>query len=363
MSAKRRRWRIGAQQDRAERYLVITIAAFAVTVSGVRWYLDTAGYPTVGGGQLHVAHVLWGGLALFIAALIPLLWDGRRALLISALLAGIGAGLFIDEVGKFLTTTNDYFYAPAAPIIYGSILLLVLLWLIIRRRSANQDDATHVLLEAVRDGVDGHLTEADRQRAIDVQREAAEGRLGDPDDISELLVRALNSPTMDGQLAAEGWVARGDARRLLERILPTRLERWLVYLSLLWAVFAALVSALVLVASTQVELGDVNELVADAGRMELPSEPIWILLSLGINVVVGVAAVVAVVLLARGRTRGGLNMALLALLTNLVAGGLVGFYAAQFTALTSTVLIVLQLGLVLDLRIRTNRASVDEAAA
>ena len=65
---------------------------------------------------------------------------------------------------------------------------------------------------------------------------------------------------------------------------------------------------------------------------------------------VGVAAVVAVVLLARGRTRGGLNTALVALLTNLVAGGLVAFYAAQFTALTSTVVVVLQLGLVLDLR-------------
>ena len=58
----------------------------------------------------------------------------------------------------------------------------------------------------------------------------------------------------------------------------------------------------------------------------------------------------------------GLNTALVALLTNLVAGGLVAFYAAQFTALTSTVLVVLQLGLVLDLRIRTSRASVDEAA-
>ena len=294
---------IGARRDRAERYLVITIAAFAVTVSGVRWYLDTAGYPTVGGGELHVAHVLWGGLALFIAALLPLLWDGRRALLISALLAGIGAGLFIDEVGKFLTTTNDYFYAPAAPIIYGSIMLLVLLWLVIRRRSAGDYDATHVLLEALRDGADGHLTEADRQRAIDLQREAAEGRPGDPDSIPQLLVRALTSPSMDEQLAAEGWVARGDARRLFERLLPTRLERWLIYLSLVMAVLAALLSALFLVASTQIELGDMNELVADAGRLEFPSEPIWILLSLAVNVVVGVAAVVALVLLARGRTR------------------------------------------------------------
>lgn len=358
-----RRRNIGSRRDHGPRYLLITIASFAVTVAGTRWYLDLTGYPTVGGGELHIAHALWGGLALTAAAILPLLWVGHRALVLSALLAGVGVGLFIDEVGKFLTTSTDYFYAPAAPIIYGSVLLLMLLWLIIRRRSATDYDVTHVLLEALQDGVDGDLTAVDRQRAIDMQRRAEEGRPGDPDSVPTLLVRALTSPTMDEQLTAQGWVARGDARRLAERLLPARLERWLVYLSLVMAVLTALVAALFLVASTQIELGDINELVEDSGRLEFPSEPIWILLSLAINVVVGVAAAVALALLARGRTRRGLNAALVALLTNLVAGGLVTYYAAQFTALTSTVLVVLQLGLVLDLRIRTNRASVDEAAA
>ena len=87
---------LGVRRDGAERYLVLTIAAFAVTVAGVRWYLDTAGYPTIGGGDLHVAHVLWGGLALFIAALLPLLYAGQRSLLLSAVLAGVGAGLFAN---------------------------------------------------------------------------------------------------------------------------------------------------------------------------------------------------------------------------------------------------------------------------
>jgi divalent metal cation (Fe/Co/Zn/Cd) transporter len=31
----------------------------------------------------------------------------------SALLSGIGIGLFINEVGKFITQTNDYFFPPA----------------------------------------------------------------------------------------------------------------------------------------------------------------------------------------------------------------------------------------------------------
>jgi len=164
-SVKRRP--LGARRHRAERYLVITIAAFAVTVAGVRWYLDLAGYPTIGSGDLHVAHVLWGGLALFLAAMLPLLWVGRRVLKLSALLAGVGVGLFIDEVGKFLTTSNDYFFAPAAPIIYGGILLLVLCWLLVRRRGDNMLDATQAVIEALRSGIDGSLTGQDRTRVIE----------------------------------------------------------------------------------------------------------------------------------------------------------------------------------------------------
>ena len=53
-----------------------------MTVAGVRWHLDLAGYPTIGGDSLDVAHVLWGGPALFIAALLPLLFVGRRSLLL-----------------------------------------------------------------------------------------------------------------------------------------------------------------------------------------------------------------------------------------------------------------------------------------
>ncbi len=47
--------------------------------------------------------------------------------------AGVGVDLFIDEVGKFLTQTNDYFFPAAAPIIYAFFMLTVLLYLQVRR--------------------------------------------------------------------------------------------------------------------------------------------------------------------------------------------------------------------------------------
>ena len=236
-----RRRLIGARRDRGAHYLLITIASFAVTVGATRWYLDLSGYPTVGGGELHVAHALWGGLALVVAAVLALLWVGHRSLVLSALLAGLGVGLFIDEVGKFLTTSTDYFFAPAAPIIYGSILLLVMLWLLVRQSSRDAFDATNAVIDALRDAVSGRLTASERQRVIRLRHETGEPLEG---GIDAQLLAVLESAAIDGRLATAGPVASGKARRWLERMLPTRLQRWLIYAGLVLGALTAIVACL-----------------------------------------------------------------------------------------------------------------------
>lgn len=117
--------------------MLLMLVAFAATVIGTRWFLAWTGFPKIGGGDLHIAHALWGGGLLFVGALLPLIWFGRRVHLAAAVLTGMGMGLFIDEVGKFITTRNDYFYPAAAPIIYSTFLLSVLLYLWIRRLRPN----------------------------------------------------------------------------------------------------------------------------------------------------------------------------------------------------------------------------------
>lgn len=46
----------------AERYLLITLLSFAMSVSLTRLFLELSGYPQLGSGTLHIAHVLWGSL-------------------------------------------------------------------------------------------------------------------------------------------------------------------------------------------------------------------------------------------------------------------------------------------------------------
>src|ERR687885_2801553 len=71
------------------------------TVLLLRIYLQATGYPQIGGNGLHIAHVLWGGLAMVLAIgiLLSFLLPGTRRL--AAFLGGIGFGAFIDELGKF----------------------------------------------------------------------------------------------------------------------------------------------------------------------------------------------------------------------------------------------------------------------
>ena len=74
----------------AEQYLLILLLSFAGSVTLTRLFLAMTGYPQLGGGELHIAHALWGGLLLFIAAMVPLTFANRWAYLLDAALAGVG---------------------------------------------------------------------------------------------------------------------------------------------------------------------------------------------------------------------------------------------------------------------------------
>ena len=160
---------------------------------------------------------------------------------------------------------------------------------------------------------------------------------------------------MDARITDPGWVASGAARTLLERLLPTRVERVLVFIGLLWTTLQAIVAVLVLLAWDRVIVGGLETIAGGSGPIEIPTEPFWSLLMLGIAIAVGIGSAAALVLALRGREREAIRVAMLATLLGLVAGDLVAFYAVQIGALASTVLDLLLLGLIVDYRIRVER--------
>lgn len=110
----------------ASRHLLGFFVTAVLTVVVTRGGLAATGFPQLGGDGLHVAHVLWGGLLQAVAILLMMSFAGPLIRPVGAFLGGIGFGLFIDEIGKFLTDDNDYFYEPAPALMYVTLVVLVL---------------------------------------------------------------------------------------------------------------------------------------------------------------------------------------------------------------------------------------------
>ena len=147
-------------------YLLLTLLSFALSVSVTRLFLALTGYPQLGSGVLHISHVLWGGLLLFFAAMIPLMLANRWVYWLSAILAGVGIGLFIDEVGKFITQSYDYFFPPAAPIIYAFFLICVLVYLQVRKPGPRHSRSELYLVMELMEEVLDHDLDAREQDEI-----------------------------------------------------------------------------------------------------------------------------------------------------------------------------------------------------
>ena len=315
------------RREGAEGYLFLVLVSFAVTVIVTRWFLELTGFPRVGGGDLHIAHALWGGAALFVAALLPIVLAGRFVYRAAAVIAGAGIGLFIDEVGKFITADNDYFFPAAAPIIYATFLLAVIAWLRVRRPPEPEPRAQLLgALELLEESVEGDLQRAEVTALRERLRSAAEH------------APAAEQRRLAGHLLA--FVAADELRVTPDRIdrigslragWRSRADRWLGGRGLRVVIVAALLVTGLL---------QVWALVSIATGLRLdPGQPLdaigrFQLVHLAVEAVAGALVLAGGVLVAVvGRHRLGWTLAYLGLLVTITLGDLIGFYVRQFDSI------------------------------
>ena len=194
-----------------ESFLVCAVASVLLT----RFLLKVAGWPRLGGADLHIAHLLWGGL-LMLAALVLLFSSvSRLPLHLASVVGGIGFGLFLDELGKFVTADNDYFWRPAVSLIYLCFAALYMVVRALARRVEPTPQASLVnALELAKEAVLRDLDPGEKRRALELLARC------DPRDP---LVRALRERMLRQETVPP---ALPELLAKLQRAVDRTFDRW-----------------------------------------------------------------------------------------------------------------------------------------
>ena len=305
-----------------ELFLVSGVSA----VLAIRLYLRLTNYPKVGGESLHVAHMLWGGLLMLAALLILLAFLGRSSRRAAAFIGGIGFGTFIDEVGKFVTHDNDYFYRPAVALMYVTFVLTYLAVRSVRRRHVTHQEYVVNALQELEQAALRDLQPEERDRALQYLALADQP---DPlvDGLRDFLRRAEIRPT-----PAPGRIVRS-REALLARY--RALAQHPAFARTLIAFFVA--QLVVKLAHVALVIGDAESYVAMASRfsivgVEVGGSSVVQWLQLGSSLASAAFVVLGVASIRRSRVRG-LRMFQRAMLVSIFLTQVFTFYHAQWFGL------------------------------
>lgn len=342
--------RTPVRRENAQLYILISLVSFGGSVMATRLFLELTGYPKIGSGELHIAHVLWGGLILFIAALLPLVFANRWVFTAGAILSGVGVGLFIDEVGKFVTLSNDYFFPPAAPIIYAFFLLTVVLYLRIRKRPTQDPrDELYRVLDGLTELLDQDLDPVEKSLLLHRLKHISTSS-SDPDladlakSLSAFLIKEnlqLAPRRMPIDIRFRKWLVKFENRHL-----PRRRYRWaitfLIGLVGVIALFQFVSIAPILFSRTH-PLESLLTLLLQKGDIRSATMAAWSLAYIALQGLFGTSMIIGGGLFAVGLEKRGLDLASIGLVVSLTAINLLAFYVDQFSASINALLQLLVL--------------------
>ena len=333
--------RSGVRRPGAEQLILLSLVSFAATVIITRLFLELTGYPQIGNSELHIAHVLWGGLLLFVAALIPLLFLNQWAFTSAAILSGIGVGLFIDEVGKFITQSNDYFYPPAAPIIYGFFLLTVLFYFQIRKeKKITPRIRLYHALHGMAEVLDNDL-DADEKKTLlsDLKTVAQTKQEPELAHLADELLKFLDSEQVRVvERKLNFWIqVRDRILAFLEDIFTQRITRIaLVILLGILSLTSTIEVISLLIYRFYTNFQFPLPLFLTIGEISPQYNINWFLLRVGLQAALGILSLAALILIFIGKEQRGLFWAQVSMILGLTGLNLIVFYIDQFSAVIST---------------------------
>ena len=332
----------------ASRYVLIMVLSFAISVVATRLYLEMTGYPQIGNETYHFAHALWGGLLQILAVLLLFIFVNRWVRDVSAALAGVGVGLFIDEVGKFITQQNDYFFPLAAPIIYVAFLSTLLVYLLVKRRkNQGSTDARadmYLVLGELEEVLEDDLSVSEREAMMTrLQTITTQTERPDLAELARHMLAFLQSDAIivipDRPSALNLLLERVSAleKRVFSQTLTRRLLTALFLLYGLGTLFVlfVLIGGVAGYKNALPEL--IKALVLDEANVTSVTSLNWYLVMTALNVITGLLLFAGAGAFLMKRDNEAIALGMMALIITLTVISTLSFYFNQFSVLLNSI--------------------------
>jgi len=336
--------RSAVRRDRAEQYVLISLLAFGGSVILTRLFLELTGYPQLGNSELHIAHVIWGGLFLFAATLLPIIFANHWALNWSAAAGGIGFGLFIDEVGKFITQSNNYFYPPAAPIIYTLFLITALIYIHIKRpKPITPREEFYRVFHGMTELLDHDLDATEKAALIErLEYIQANSNNNQELDLAKSLLAFITSKnivTAPGRKPKLIKAFDSTYHNIVKFFTRQRL-RIVLMLGFGWVGIYSVIKLVTLGMFVSAVFSgiDFTSLVHQPADFEIANQPLWFAIRLAVQGLVGFLSMLAALMFLLKRDNTAVNLGILGLTISLTVVNILIFYLDQFSASIGAIL-------------------------
>lgn len=342
-------------RSNASGHIYLMMIAFAISVVVTRLYLELTGYPQIGNETFHIAHALWGGLLLIIASFLMLIYVNRWVGSLSAVLSGMGVGLFIDEVGKFITQQNDYFFPLAAPIIYIAFLLTLLVYLIVKRQASKSVRADmYALLSDMEEVLENDLSVTEHELVMSrLQRIAGQNERPDLAELAGHLLAFFQSGKIRMVAEHESAFSRLILRfrQFEDRLFSQSRSRLILVIIYLITGVSALVSlvflAVLITGSRSLQPEALQQLlkliILEQDNIASAASLNWYLVLICLEVVTGVLVLVGLVALLIKRESSAITLGIIATIITLVFTNTLSFYFNQFSIMLNSIYLFLTL--------------------
>lgn len=327
--------------------VLLMLLAFGISVVGTRLFLELTGYPQLGNDTLHIAHALWGGVLLVLAALLTLTYVNRWVYQLASILAGAGVGLFIDEVGKFITQSNDYFFPLAAPLIYVFYLLTVFAYLYVRRNKTEDARADmYDVLVLLQEVLDDNFEESERAFLVEkLHTVRAQTTRRDLSVLADSLLTFVQSDEVTvipdqsrlparlarrWQALEERYLSRIASRRALLAALALLATNAFLQTTIL---LALVFNRNALTGTLMMELFEENPLIRGIDSLN------WFFVSVALEFLMGVLLALAALLFLRRYDSSAVRVGTVGLLMSLTVTNILKFYFNQFSVVAESLVL------------------------